>query len=255
MKNKTAVFIYSFVSINAIWYILSLAVGSNLIPYPHDVWINLIRLFANGTIFLHMIYSLMRMLAAMAFAVIIGLPLGLISGINKTVDKYVIPIVFLLFPIPKIAFLPVFIALFGLNDMSKIILLFTVLVFQVIIAARDGLKNIPIEYSYVVRLNDMPLKKRIAKLYLPSALPNLLSSLKIGVGISMAVLFFGENYATTYGMGYFIMNNWIMINYVGMFSGIAALAMLAGLLIFVIELLEKKLCPWMFYDKQQQVRE
>ena len=108
-----------------------------------------------------MLYSLMRMLAAMVFAVVIGLPLGLVSGINKTVDKYVSPITFLLFPIPKIAFLPVFIALFGLNDLSKIILLFTVLIFQVIIAARDGVKQIPVEYSYVVRLNDMPLKKRI----------------------------------------------------------------------------------------------
>ncbi len=251
MKNKTAAGIYSFLSINAIWYILSLSVGSRLIPYPHDVWINLFRLFANGTIFMHMLYSLMRMLAAMVFAVVIGLPLGLVSGINKTVDKYVSPITFLLFPIPKIAFLPVFIALFGLNDLSKIILLFTVLIFQVIIAARDGVKQIPVEYSYVVRLNDMPLKKRIAKLYLPSALPNLLSSLKIGVGISMAVLFFGENYATTYGMGYFIMNNWIMVNYVGMFSGITALALLAGLLIFLIEFLERRLCPWLFYDKRQ----
>ena len=64
------------------------------------------------------------------------------------------------------------------------------------------------------------------------------------MGVSISVLFFGGNFATTYGIGYFIMNSWIMANYVDMFSGILALSII-GLLIFkLIDLLESKFCIW-----------
>ncbi len=93
--------------------------------------------------------------------------------------------------------------------------------------------------------------EKLQKLYLPSALPNLFSALRVGVGISMAVLFFGENYATTYGMGYFIMNNWMMVNYKGMFAGIVVLAVIAAGLIYLVDVLERKFCRWMTYEKRQ----
>ncbi len=251
--NKYLVKIFPFVFIHIIWYLLSYYVGVNLIPRPDMVWMRLFILLANGTIFLHAGFSLLRITVAIGFALVIGVPLGVMAGANKKMDKWFSPIVYLLYPIPKIAFLPVFIVLFGLGDLSKIMLLFTVLVFQLVLAARDGMKQIPIEYHRVVNVLKLSKKDKLLKLYLPSVLPSLFNSLRIGIGISLAVLFFCENYATTYGIGYYIMSNWMMVNYVGMFAGILALSLLAAGLITCVDLLEKKYCKWLIYEKKHIV--
>lgn len=248
--NKYLAKIFPFVFIHIIWYFLSYYVGVNLIPRPDMVWLHLGVLLFNGTIFLHAGFSLIRIAVAIGFALVIGVPLGVMAGANKKMDKWFSPIVYLLYPIPKIAFLPVFIVLFGLGDLSKIMLLFTVLVFQLILAARDGMKQIPIEYHRVVNVLELSKKDKLLKLYLPSVLPSLFNSLRIGIGISLAVLFFCENYATTYGIGYYIMSNWMMVNYVGMFAGILALSLLAAGLITCVDLLEMKYCKWLIYEKK-----
>ena len=251
--NKYLKQIYALIFIHLVWYILSVCVGSNLIPRPDVVWTRLGVLILNGTIFLHAGFSLLRIAIAIGFALLIGVPLGMMAGVFKRVDTWFSPIVYLLYPIPKIAFLPVFIALFGLGNGSKIVLLFTVLVFQIILSTRDGMKQIPIEYHRVVNILKLSNKAKLFKLYLPSVLPSLFNSLRIGIGISLAVLFFGENYATTYGMGYYIMNNWMMVNYVGMFAGILALAIMAAGLISCIDILEKKYCKWLTYEERNIV--
>ncbi len=251
--NKFLVKIFPIIFIHIVWYLLSFQVGVNLIPRPDMVWGRLCILLLDGTILLHIGFSLLRIVVAIGLALVIGVPLGILSGANKNIDSWFSPIVYLLYPIPKIAFLPVFIVLFGLGDVSKIMLLFTVLVFQLVLAARDGMKQIPIEYHRVVNVLKLSKKDKLIKLYLPSILPSLFNSLRIGIGISLAVLFFCENYATTYGIGYFVMNNWMMVDYVGMFAGILALALLAFGLISYIDLLENKYCKWLTFEKKYVV--
>ena len=251
--NKWKMRLYGLIIIHLIWYLLSLQLGENLIPRPDVVWMYLGSMIFDGTIFMHAGYSIFRIFSAMGIALIIGVPIGLLTGVSKKIDKWFSPIVYLLFPIPKIAFLPVFIALFGLGDLSKIILLFTVLIFQVILSARDSVKQIPIEFHQIVKIMKLSKKEKLLKLYLPSALPNLLSSLRVGIGISLAVLFFGENYATTYGMGYYIMNNWMMVNYVGMFAGILALSIIAAGLLFIIDLVERHFCKWISFQERNVI--
>lgn len=251
--NKWKMRLYAFLVIHLIWYLLSFKLGDNLIPRPDKVWAYLGSLIFSGSIFLHAGFSILRIFVAMGIALLIGVPIGLLTGVYKHVDRWFSPIVYLLFPIPKIAFLPVFIALFGLGDLSKIILLFSVLIFQVILSARDSVKQIPIEFHRVVKTLNLSKKEKLMKLYLPSALPNLLSSLRVGIGISLAVLFFGENYATTYGMGYYIMNNWMMVNYTGMFAGILALSIIAAGLLFLIDVAERHFCKWLTYQDRSVV--
>jgi ABC-type nitrate/sulfonate/bicarbonate transport system permease component len=65
------------------------------------------------------------------------------------------------------------------------------------------------------------------------------------VGIGIAVLFFAENYATTYGLGYFVMNSWVMINYPLMFAGIMALGISAALVLALLDQIQRIACPWL----------
>ena len=81
-------------------------------------------------------------------------------------------------------------------------------------------------------------------LVFPAMLPKLFSALRVSLGVAIATLFFAENYATTYGIGYLVMNAWSMVDYPKMFAGIIALSLMGFVLFKLIDLIELKCCPW-----------
>jgi NitT/TauT family transport system permease protein len=230
---------------------MHLALKSNIIPGPYETIVAFVQLI-QGDLLLHVFTSLFRITAAVVISMCIGVPLGLWIGLKKQADAVISPIVYILYPIPKIAFLPVFMILFGLGNSSKIILIITIILFQIILAARDGVKEIPVELYYSVRSLGLSQRQTYMDLVVPAVLPKILSALRVSIGVSIAVLFFGENFATTYGIGYFIMNCWIMVDYVQMFAGILALSIMGMLIFKLIDLLERKLCPWVFLHETRE---
>lgn len=237
--------LYGILLVLILWELLHLLVRSSIIPGPIETIVVFVKLL-QGELLIHVAVSLYRILFAILISILIGLPLGLWVGLEQRVDRFLSPIVYILYPIPKIAFLPVFLVLFGLGDPSKIILIITIIVFQILIAARDGTKEIPKELFDSAKSLGLSQGQIYTNLILPALLPRMISALRISIGISISTLFFAENYATHYGIGYFIMNSWVMVDYLGMFAGIIAISLL-GIGIFKgIDFLEQRLCPWLF---------
>jgi len=237
-------FFISLLILLCLWTGLSLYLGAHIIPRPGDVLQLFFKLLLSGELLIHSGASILRLFIGITAALILGIPLGILAGTRTWWKRLFAPLVYLLYPLPKIAFLPVFMVLFGLGNLSKMILLFSVVFFQIILAARDGVKNIPDSYLRIADLHKLNRRDRFFKLYLPSTLPGIFSALRISTGIGMAVLFFAENYAARYGLGYFIMNNWVMINYQGMFAGILMLGLTASTLLLLIDFLERTFCFW-----------
>lgn len=247
IRDKTA---YGILVICLIWYGLHLVIESNVIPGPYET----VRQFFTilpGTLSLHLLASLYRIILAILLSMGIGIPLGLWVGMKKKVDNIISPVVYILYPLPKIAFLPIFMILLGIGDSSKIALIISIIIFQILIAVRDGVKEIQEELFYSVFSLGVTNLGVYRHLVLPAVLPRLISGLRISLGISISALFFAENFATTYGIGYFIMNAWIMVDYLDMFSGILGLSLLGLSLLKILDYLEKKLCPWVFLEKGQ----
>jgi len=228
-----------------VWYILHLN-NPLIAPSPLEVIKMFFILSMEGELLLHLLHSLIRILGGISLAVAIGYPSGILAGLSKRTNALLSSVVYYLHPIPKIAFLPLFMVGFGLGNTSKIILIFSILVFQVFIFTRDGIKDIHEDYFKVAQLMNLSPYTRFKRLLLPSTLPRLFSALRISMGISISVLFFAENYATHYGIGYFIMNSWSMVNYEFMFAGIIAIALLGSSLFWCLDQVERKVCPWLF---------
>jgi NitT/TauT family transport system permease protein len=246
IQNKT---LYASFVVLLFWYMLHLTVGSSAIPSPYKTILNFMEIFPS-TLSLHLLVSLGRISAAVLISLLLGGIIGLWIGMSEKADELVTPIVYILYPLPKIAFLPILMILFGLGNTPKIILIIIIIIFQIIVASRDGVKEISKELFYSVMSLGLSKCQIYRHLILPAVLPKIITALRISVGVSISVLFFGENFATTYGIGYFIMNSWMMVNYVEMFSGILALSMM-GLLIFkIIDLVESKLCRWIKIGKK-----
>lgn len=233
------------------WFVLHLAVRSKIIPGPYETIVEFLKLMA-GPLLLHISVSLFRIAAAMAISMGIGIPLGLWMGLSKRADSVISPVTYILYPIPKVAFLPLFMVIFGLGNTSKIILILSIIVFQIILAIRDGVKEIPGELYFSVKSLGLSRWQTYTNMVFPAVLPKIISALRVSIGVSIATLFFSENFATTYGIGYFIMNCWVMVDYVRMFAGILAMSLMGIFIFKAIDLLERKLCPWIGIGGQNE---
>jgi len=242
IKNKT---LYGIIIVVIMWYVLHWSIESNVIPSPYSTVKRFIYLFPD-ILSRHLLASLGRIMIAIGISIIIGVPFGLWIGMNKKADSIVSPVIYILYPLPKIAFLPIFMILLGIGNTAKITLIVTIIIFQMLIGVRDGVKEIPKELFYSVISMGVSKAGMYKHLIMPAVLPRLFSALRLSLGISISTLFFAENFATTYGIGYYIMNAWIMVDYLDMFSGILALSLLGLLLLRFLDLLEKKFCPWVF---------
>ena len=245
IRDKT---VYGAMVIILIWYGLHLTIRSNIIPSPYETIKRFVDIFPR-VLSVHFLASMYRIFMAMIISILIGVPLGLWVGMSKRGDDIISPIVYILSPLPKVAFLPVFMILLGIGDLSKIVLMFSVVVFQILLSVRDGVKGIQKELFYSVRSLGIKGLGIYKHLIFPSVLPRLISALRITLGISISSLFFAENFATTYGIGYYIMNAWIMVDYLDMFAGILGLSILGLTLLKSLDFVEKKVCPWIFLEK------
>jgi NitT/TauT family transport system permease protein len=243
MIKKNYPYVLAVIFIGAAWYILSIILKLPIIPSPIDVFINLYSIFLSK-IAGHALYSLFRIFSGIILSVVIGIPIGLSMGYFKKVDKVLSPVIYFIYPIPKIALLPVIMLLFGLGEFSKVVMIFLIVVFQIIVTSRDAVKDIPKETYYSLYSLGASRVKIFKNIVIPAALPGLISSIRIGLGTAVSVLFFTETFGTEYGMGYFIMDAWMRVNYIEMYSGIIVLSIIGFGLFYIVDMLEKRICSW-----------
>ncbi|MDF2570026.1 MAG: ssuC 6 [Sporomusa sp.] len=229
----------------ALWQVISSWVQLPIIPPPGKVAVNLASIFVSQ-IAIHGFYSLWRIIAGVFLAVIVGIPIGLCMGYFQGWDRLLSPIVYLTYPIPKIALLPVMMLLFGLGELSKILMIFLIIVFQVIVAVRDGVKGIPKEAYYPLYSLGAGFSDVFREILIPASMPKILTSLRVAMATAVSVLFFTETFGTKYGMGFFIMDAWMRVNYLEMYSGIVVLSSIGLILFGTIDYLERKNCSWQY---------
>ena len=229
-----------------IWKGASAALGGLILPAPEDAVAAFAQALGTPIFWVHFAASAYRAVAAMALAWLTAFPLGLVMGSVPGVDALLAPFIFLTYPIPKIVLLPVFLLLFGLGDSAKIAMIALILGYQILVTTRDGVKSIHPKYFDSVRSLGGSKRHVLREVLLPAALPHGFTALRLGTGVSVAVLFFVESFATTRGLGYMIMDAWGALDYLTMFSGILGMSLLGAALYEIANYLERRACRWMF---------
>ena len=183
---------------------------------------------------LHIGFTLMRLSASMTLAFVAAFPLAVLLGRKKEIARLFSPLIELLYSVPKISLFPLIVVIAGLNDRARIITAALVVFFQVLITIRDAASVIPQEYIVSIESLGAGRIEKIRFVYIPSLLPAVFTSLRIGTAAAFAVLFFTEASVTAgYGMGRLVVEKWSELDYPAM--GVAALlTALLGLLIFLI---------------------
>lgn len=232
----------------ALWHIISMVLDLPIVPAPAAVFAVLGEIFG-PVIGQHILSSLYRIAAGVGLAIIVGLPLGTLMGYSVKVDRIFSPAVYLSYPVPKVALLPVVMLLFGIGERSKILLIFLIVVYQVVISVRDSLQEIPEEMFSPLRSLGASFADIFRHLLLPAALPKFFTALRVAMATAISVLFFTETFGTDYGIGYFIMDAWLRVDYLEMYAGIVVLSGLGVLLFLVIDSIERKICCWQYINK------
>lgn len=214
-----------------------------VIPPPEQVMVRLSQIFLD-TIAVHGAYSFMRLSIGLLMAVLIGYPVGVMMGYFGHINRVLSPIIYLTYPIPKIALLPVVMLLFGVGELSKLLLVFFILVFQIIVTVRDAVAGIPPETYVPLRVLGASFGQMMRHVILPASLPKFVTAVRVAMATAISVLFFTETFGTRYGIGYFIMDAWLRVNYLDMYAGIVVLSAIGLLFFAVFDGLERKLCRW-----------
>ncbi|UCG39576.1 MAG: ABC transporter permease [bacterium] len=243
MRSAAQPYTLAAVALAAGWQVAATALNTEALPGPASVLVSFARQ-VRGPLGIHFAVSAYRVLVSLALALVTAVPWGIAMGRMRRTDALLSPLVYLIYPIPKIAFLPLVLLLFGIGDGSRIFLIAFILFFQILVTTRDAAREIPREYILSMRSLGAGRLQKAFHLVLPAVLPKILTSLRIGIGTAIAVLFFVESFATSTGLGYFILDAWSRLDYESMYAGIVGMGLLGAVLYEFVEVLDRTLCRW-----------
>lgn len=244
MRTKSV--ILAFVLLIVLWQLLAWIVNLPILPSPMEVAVTLVRELGRDLPG-HFLASFWRVFSSTLLAILLASPLGLILGQSKPLNRFFAPVIYLLYPIPKVVLLPIVVLFLGIGDVSKIFMIFLILFFQILVLVRDQASNIRPELIQSVRSLGAGRKALFRFVYLPASIPGILTALRQSVGTAVAVLYVAELFATQKGLGYYIyLKGSNLFDYPAMYAGVVAMSVLGFGLYFVVDWLEKKLCKWQF---------
>ena len=235
----------STVGLLVFWQLAALIISEPVLPAPWEV----LRAFALALpreLGRHMLVSAWRVAASIGLAIACAVPLGLSLGLSPTANRLAAPLIYLLYPIPKIVFLPIILLLLGIGNLSKIFIISLILFFQMLVVVRDEASTLRPELIASVRSLGAGRRALFRYVYLPACLPAALTSLRVSIGTAIAVLFFAESFATNSGLGYYIIiETWGRLDYAGMYAGVVAMSLLGLALYFAVDRIQQRICPWL----------
>jgi taurine transport system permease protein len=200
--------------------------------------------YANATLWEHVSASLLRIFTAAAIAVALGIPVGLTMGLNRWAKGiFDTPIEFY-WPLPPLAYLPLMIIWLGIGEASKITLLTLAMFAPIVLSAQAGVRSLPLERVNAALSLGASRWQLFSQVVLPSALPEILTGIRIALGVGWGTLVAAELIAATRGIGFMIMSASHFLATDAVFVGIAVIAVCAFSFSVAMRLLERWLVPW-----------
>jgi ABC-type nitrate/sulfonate/bicarbonate transport system permease component len=244
--RERLLYLISPIGLLAVWQaLLMLGFGDRrFIPMPTDIAVQFWQMTLSGELGQHVAVTLYRVFAGFFIGVIPGIAMGLFMAMFKPVRIFFDPLIAVLFPIPKIALMPLLLLAFGFGDASKIALVAIAVFFPVIINTYAGAANIDKIYWDVAKNYGASQSVMFRKIVFFGALPMIFAGLRIALAVSFIVLVASEFVATKSGIGYLIWNSWELLRVDVMFVGIVSIGIIGLIVSAIFQEIERKVIPW-----------
>ncbi|MCP1439315.1 taurine transport system permease protein [Erwinia persicina] len=219
------------------------------LPAPQQVFHQLLVVagpqgFMDATLWQHLAASLTRIAIALLAATLIGVPVGILMGLNATARGILDPLIELYRPVPPLAYLPLMVIWFGIGETSKILLIYLAIFAPVVMSTLAGVKSAQQVRLRAAQSLGASRWQTLWFVVLPGALPEILTGLRIGLGVGWSTLVAAELIAATRGLGFMVQSAGEFLATDVVLAGIAVIALIAFSLELGLRALQRRLTPW-----------
>jgi NitT/TauT family transport system permease protein len=211
---------------------------------PSLIGQRLLALSMSGEIWRHLDATVSEAFLGLLLGAVVGTPIGIALAKYRRAAEIVDPFVMGLYGLPRVALAPMFILWFGISLLAKVMMSFSMVVFVFILNVTEGIRTVDPDMIDLMRTMRAPKSYILRKVTIPSIIPWLLASFRIGIGLSLVGAVVGELIGSNRGLGWYILRAGGQLDTTGVFTGLFILmlvAMIANQIIFVIE---RKVLHW-----------
>ncbi len=202
--RKTILALVIPVIIIMIWFYTTtyMVIPKGILPTIPDVGQTFLEMLKSGQLENDIEVSISRVLKGYCISVVLGVTLGSLIGMYRSIKELFVPVITVIRQIPMIAWIPLIILWCGIGETSKVVIIVLVAFFQILVNTQSGIESTPKGYIEVARLYKLGRWKTFIKVYLPHAIPQILVGLRLGLGGSWMAVVAAELIAATSGIGY-----------------------------------------------------
>lgn len=233
-----------------LWYAVTALglVNPFTLPSPADLGREFRALVAQGyaqkPLSEHVLSSLVRTFTGLGCGLVVGIPLGLLMGANRTVFAILSPIFSFMRPIPPIAFIPLMILYFGIGEFSKVFLIFMAALWYVVLNASAGVRAVPQDLLRAAQNLGLTQGQIFRHVIFWAALPHIMTGVKTATAISWAIVVAAELIAAQAGLGFLVMDATTFFRVPDVYIGIIIIGLIGLTLEVITRVLERSLLHW-----------
>lgn len=229
-------------------------IDGRLFTPPGSILATGAEMVASGALFEDLVPSVLRLLAGFSLAALFGVLAGLLMGVWRPVRAALGPLFTVLFAVPKVAILPLFLLIFGLNEMPRILVIFIAVFFIVQINTLAGILEIDKRILEAGRAYNATGFKHFWFVLLPGSLPSIFTSFRVAAGLAVVVVVSVEFVAANSGLGYLIWNSWQLFQPAQMYVGLIVVSIIGALMTGLVILVERLALPWKYSNSTSRKR-
>ncbi|MEP2641782.1 ABC transporter permease [Roseobacter sp.] len=243
-RRFVGVCIFVVLILGAEWGTRTGVISALTLPRPSDVLQTFAELYQSGLLFQHILPSLMRLLVGAAMGASIGIAVGFLIGLFSFVRAGLVPLVAAIFPIPKIALLPLFVIWFGIDEGSKYALIAFGTFTPTVVATYAAVDNVDRTLIRMGQSFGLSWFSIVRKIVLPGAMPGILAGLRISLAIAIILLVAAEMLGAEYGIGAYILEAGALYDLERLFAGVTILSILGVIVSAAIGAIERRVLRW-----------
>lgn len=237
-------------SLLLVWWLVTAAgwVEPLFLPAPGDIlakaWVLLTQGYMDASLWQHLGASLGRIGVALLAATLTAIPVGIAIGYNRVARGILDPLIEFYRPIPPLAYLPLIVIWCGIGELSKVLLIYLAIFAPIAIATATGVRTVDPAKLRAAQSLGASKAQLIRHVILPSALPDILTGIRIGLGVGWSTLVAAELIAATSGLGFMVQSAAQFLVTDVVVLGILLIALIAFALEMSLRALQRRLVPW-----------
>jgi NitT/TauT family transport system permease protein len=226
------------------WQLAAEYFGKKWISSPYDVSMRIWSMALDGSLAMHSWETFREAMLGLLIGVIMGIIFGIMLGMWRRLADAVDPVVMGLYSLPRVSLAPLFIIWLGIGLLAKVTLVASMVVFVVLFSVREGVRNIDREIIESFRSMNASKIAMIRHVITPSLMPWLMTSIRIGIGMSLVGAVVGEMIGSSRGLGWYVNHSSGVYDMTGAITALFVLMLMAMAFNGLLALIERRVLHW-----------